>query len=446
MTRPTVDGISIDHLDYNQVYQDHNGNFYIDFAKIFKDLDTESKSLIKLPPSYLVGSNEYVAEITDKQFDDPNNRVIDLSDYEPNSDNQIVIYLSPEVLKGNTPLTIKGLSKDGDGSNVIINVDTHGPKSYNMNSHIKVIYSDGSERNSQETEYFDDNHLLWNFYDSTSSDKLYTGVIEINGVFQGSLLAPEATINVNKNLDGNIAADKVNVYAETHRWDLQDNNEKETDYEYQTAVPIPGEVPGLPEYPDPGDTDGWELPTPPEEPDNEDGGDSDGNTDEPGDEDGEDSDENTEEPGDEDDEDPDENTEEPGDENGEEPGNETGTDKPVTIPGEVPGVPDYPEVDTDGDGIPDTPEVDTDGDGIPDTPEIDTDGDGIPDTPITLPGVEAPAKEVSTGSTSTNDSSTNATGEGTFPQTSSSNGGILSMLGLVLMSFLGLFGYKRKQN
>lgn len=47
----------------------------------------------------------------------------------------------------------------------------------------------------------------------------------MNNTFQGSVLAPDATINIHHNLDGNIVAEQVNVVGgETHRWDLQDNN------------------------------------------------------------------------------------------------------------------------------------------------------------------------------------------------------------------------------
>lgn len=73
--------------------------------------------------------------------------------------------------------------------------------------------------------------MLWNFYDSTASDKLATGVISVDRPFQGSILAPAAEIDANQNIDGNIIANKVNVKAETHRWDLQDNVDNENDPE-----------------------------------------------------------------------------------------------------------------------------------------------------------------------------------------------------------------------
>ena len=175
--------------------------------------------------------------------------MINLEDYQRTSDNKIIIDLDADVLATGTPLTIYGLSQDAGGTNIIINVDTKGQNPYDVNSQIKLIYNDGStnnnvERPNQETEYFDDNHLLWNFYDSTASDKLYTGEVNINRPFQGSVLAPKATIKVNANLDGNIAANKVIVGAETHRWDFQ--NDSDTPTEFERPVTIPGELPELP--------------------------------------------------------------------------------------------------------------------------------------------------------------------------------------------------------
>lgn len=171
------------------------------------------------------------ATYTSDSFEDMNQRVIDVTDMQPDADGHIVINLSADVLNTSTPLTIKGLSADADGNTVIINVDTAGATNYQVNSQIKIIYDDGTERNNKETEDFGDNHLLWNFYDSTASDKLATGVISVDRPFQGSILAPAAEIDANQNIDGNIIANKVNVKAETHRWDLQDNVDNENDPE-----------------------------------------------------------------------------------------------------------------------------------------------------------------------------------------------------------------------
>ncbi len=220
--RPMVNGVYIDHLLASEVYQDKDGNVYIDFDKEFAKLEKLSASLSEASAN---------ATYTSDSFEDMNQRVIDVTDMQPDADGHIVINLSADVLNTSTPLTIKGLSADADGNTVIINVDTAGATNYQVNSQIKIIYDDGTERNNKETEDFGDNHLLWNFYDSTASDKLATGVISVDRPFQDSILAPAAEIDANQNIDGNIIANKVNVKAETHRWDLQDNVDNENDPE-----------------------------------------------------------------------------------------------------------------------------------------------------------------------------------------------------------------------
>lgn len=248
--RPMVNGVYIDHLLASEVYQDKDGNVYIDFDAEFAKLEKLSASLSEQTAN---------ATYSNDSFDDMNQRVIDVTDMEPDADGHIVINLSADVLNTSTPLTIKGLSADPDGNTVIINVDTAGSTNYQVNSQIKIIYDDGTERNNQETEDFGDNHLLWNFYDSTASDKLATGVISVDRPFQGSILAPAAEIDANQNIDGNLIANKVNVKAETHRWDLQDNVDNENDPD--TDEPDPTE----PEDPEPVEP-GGPTPIDPEEP------------------------------------------------------------------------------------------------------------------------------------------------------------------------------------
>ncbi|MCH5464915.1 collagen-binding domain-containing protein [Levilactobacillus tujiorum] len=260
--RPMVNGVYIDHLLASEVYQDQNGQTYIDFDAEFAKLKALNESL---------ANKKSEASYTNADFSDQNSRVIDVTDMTPNANGQIVLNLSPDVLQGNTPLTIKGLSPDEEGPTIIINVDTGGQEDYTINSQIKIIYSDGSERNNHETEHFGDNHLLWNFYDSTASDKQFGGTINVNAPFQGSMLAPSATIVANQNVDGNLIADKVIVNAETHRWDLQGNGDKDDEEEFEKPV-HPGidvELPNIeePETPDPEEPDTEEPDT--EEPDTE---------------------------------------------------------------------------------------------------------------------------------------------------------------------------------
>lgn len=247
--RPTINGVNIDHLLAEEVYQDQAGQTYIDFDQEFEKLRAKNKNF---------AAQTSVQDYTAADFPDQNNRVIDVTDMTPDENGRIVLNLSPEVLQTATPLTIKGLSPDADGDTIIINVDTGSDPDYHINSQIKIIYSDGTERNNKETEDFGDNHLLWNFVDQNAADKQYTGTIHVDRPFQGSVLAPSATVEANQNLDGNIIADKVIVNAETHRWDLQDNqggneNGGGDENDYEIAVTLPGigvELP-KPEEPEP---------------------------------------------------------------------------------------------------------------------------------------------------------------------------------------------------
>ncbi|QCX25996.1 collagen-binding domain-containing protein [Companilactobacillus futsaii] len=266
-TKTNVDGTNIDHLTKDETYQDKNGNTYIDFGSQFSQLESKSNTLSNMEPTVSVQASD---------FPDRNQRVINLEDYNPNENNQIIINLDADVLTMDTPIYIYGLSADKGGTSVIINVDTKGQDPYDVNSQVKLTFNDGEgadannkERPNQETEYFDDNHLLWNFYDSTASDNLYTGTIDVKRPFQGSVLAPKATVIADANLDGNIVADKVIVNAETHRWDLQDDNATET--EFERPVTIPGEVDPDEVITDKGDeNDGGNIENPDEKEEEED--------------------------------------------------------------------------------------------------------------------------------------------------------------------------------
>ncbi|WP_053084448.1 collagen-binding domain-containing protein [Companilactobacillus ginsenosidimutans] len=408
--RVNVNNTDIDHLTSAETYQDKNGNYYIDFAKEFQNLADKSTNFANAPTP-----NE---TITNSNFDDMNNRVIDVSDYVVNEKNQIILNLDPEVLKSNTPLQIKGVSSDEKGPTIIINVDTAGDPNYSVNSPIKIQYDDGSDRDSQETEYFGDNHLLWNFIDSTASDKLYHGTINMEAVVQGSVLAPKATINVNHNLDGNIVADKVNVNAETHRWDLQDTT-KEDDYDLPNVDLPEVELPSV-EEPEPEDPD-------PEEPENPDIENPD-----------------VEEPENPDTENPDvEEPENPDTENPdvEEPENPDTENPDVETPDvEEPETPDTenPDVETPDVQEPDVDESTDDEEGEGDT--------GLIDVPTDNKDNETSKDKTEAGNDLVPDVAyQDSNKQGTLPQTSNSNSLILTAVGLALAAGLA-FVIRRKRD
>lgn len=379
----TVNGIDLDHLTKEEIYQDKDDNKYIDFDNVFQLLNAQSMNLVKRESD--------AKQLNRNDFPDENNRVINLKDYTPNADNEIIVNLSADVLTLDRRIIINGIDTEKSGTTVIINVDTEGVDTYDMKSPIWIRYNNGEYRYNKETDVFDDNHLLWNFYDSKSSDTLYRGTIKMNATFQGSVLAPAADITLKHNFDGNIVANNVHVKGgETHRWDLQDSSEEITEF---PDVDPPG--PTYPETPDPGNPE-TPGPTDPDNPDVTDPSDPDP-----------------------DDIDIDEDL------------------KPETNGGSENPVPDL---------IPD-PDLTTDGDKV-DESSVITQGTSEAENPLTNTMVETLAKEVSARNIDTGVSnvtnSDNETSEGFLPKMGISKSGVLGFLGASLMTIIGTFGYKRR--
>ncbi|MFT8728308.1 MAG: collagen-binding domain-containing protein [Liquorilactobacillus ghanensis] len=219
----TVNGIKMDHLKLDEVYQDSDAEQYIDFAEVFAELNANSQSLAK---------QLSVKSYQQSDFADSNNRIINIAGLKPNAQNQIIINLNSDVLSGNTPLTIEGIDPASDGPMIVFNVATAG-QAYSVNSKIVLKYTDGTERDNKETENFSDAHILWNFENTQTNQE-----INFNAPFQGSVLAPNADLNINQNLDGNIVGKKVVVAAETHRWDLQPSTTESTTTTDSTTIPV----------------------------------------------------------------------------------------------------------------------------------------------------------------------------------------------------------------
>ncbi|MDY2578767.1 Cna B-type domain-containing protein, partial [Lactiplantibacillus plantarum] len=205
----------LDRYTKNNVCQDKNElPEYINFDKEFSDLTNLSKKIIHEPQNI---------NITNAYFKDQNQRVIDVTNI---TASDIYISLSPEVLKTNTPLTLKGLEKnknDKNFKNVYIIVNTDSDTDYNILSQIKFSYIDGTNRGNKETTDFSDNTVLWTF---SNNGNPYKGNIKISSTWLGSILAPQAKLGGDQNIDGNIIVDSFKGAGETHRWDWQPNNKK----------------------------------------------------------------------------------------------------------------------------------------------------------------------------------------------------------------------------
>ena len=182
------DGIEerLDHLNSADVYQDTVGSKYIDIQGILEKLSKNSTVLY---------TQNIDNELISFDGQDQNSRTINVSSLKTNDNNQIIVDIKASDLEKNTPITIKGINKDS-GPIIFNIVDDNGNPitgTVNVNSQIKLIYTDETTRSNHETEDFSDAHILWNFGQSSA--------VNINAAFQGSVLAPKADIVVGQNLE-----------------------------------------------------------------------------------------------------------------------------------------------------------------------------------------------------------------------------------------------------
>lgn len=186
-------------------------------------------------------------------FSDMNNQYIDLSGVDP-AEKTIFINIPAQLLANPQPITIKGLSPTKDGAALVLNVADANRTEHSINTQIKVIYSNQNQVGAGES-HAHPNKLLWNFGTET------TAINFNSGYFMGSILATNATITANVNVDGNIIGKKVVINGgESHRWDLNHplDEVQIPDQPTQPTDPTVPEEPSLPVEP--------EKPTTPVEP------------------------------------------------------------------------------------------------------------------------------------------------------------------------------------
>ena len=117
----------------------------------------------------------------------------------------------------NTPLQIINPNDQVVVFNVI-----NSSSALNVQSPIKY-----NDRSNHETEDFSDANISWNFGNEMTD-------LTISAPFQGTILAPNATIRITQNQDGTIIGTNVILDAATNRWDpneifISDNGTDTTD-------------------------------------------------------------------------------------------------------------------------------------------------------------------------------------------------------------------------
>ncbi|HFM9264543.1 TPA: collagen-binding MSCRAMM adhesin Scm [Enterococcus faecium] len=203
---PTVNGSRLDHLTSDDFYKDRAGHEYIDFEQEFAKLNVAANDLATITPA-----KTYTAA----DFPDMNNRTIDLTDLSDTG--FLLVNIDAEVLTMNTPLQIINPNDQVVVFNVI-----NSSSALNVQSPIKY-----NDRSNHETEDFSDANISWNFGNEMTD-------LTISAPFQGTILAPNATIRITQNQDGTIIGTNVILDAATNRWDpneifISDNGTDTTD-------------------------------------------------------------------------------------------------------------------------------------------------------------------------------------------------------------------------
>lgn len=152
-------------------------------------------------------------------FTDHNNSLIDVSEAIKNAgDSKEPIYVTVDASHISSDnkrnITIKGIPAGEDVSIIILNVTNVQNGDLTVKTHLVLEYSDQNNVNGSGEKHDQANKLLWNFGTNLNS-------LNIAGDYHlGSILASNAHITTNVNVDGNIIGDKVTIKGESHRWDL----------------------------------------------------------------------------------------------------------------------------------------------------------------------------------------------------------------------------------
>ena len=201
-----VNGHHMVNLKPEEVFKDAAGSNYIDFPTVFSRL---------LKASNFYASQEESAGVI-KNFDDQNNRFVDVSNAVP-KDNVIYVNIPFEYLTHPQPIKIFGLSSKVHGPTVVINViRMPADGEVSISTQVKLYYDDEKGNHVNPGESHDHpNHVLWNFGESAAHINIGSGH------FMGSLLAPNAHVTAGVNVDGNIIANIVDIRGgESHKWDI----------------------------------------------------------------------------------------------------------------------------------------------------------------------------------------------------------------------------------
>lgn len=123
-----------------------------------------------------------------------------------------------DAFKGDTSIICKDFDPEKPGL-LILNVDLKGVEEFLLPGTV-ILYSNGKSAPIGEVTEWQPGNVLWNLYDSSETDRLYRGTVRNKGPVAAHILAPEADVTLEHNLNGTVIARNIDVGAESHRTDL----------------------------------------------------------------------------------------------------------------------------------------------------------------------------------------------------------------------------------
>lgn len=123
-----------------------------------------------------------------------------------------------DAFKGDTSIICKDFDPEKPRL-LILNVDLKGVNEFLLPG-TEILYSNGNMAPHNEVTEWQPGNVLWNLYDSSKADGLYRGTVRNKGPVAAHILAPEANVTLEHNLNGTVIARNIDVGAESHRTDL----------------------------------------------------------------------------------------------------------------------------------------------------------------------------------------------------------------------------------
>ncbi|MCI5641238.1 MAG: choice-of-anchor A family protein [Lachnospiraceae bacterium] len=210
-------------LQYDSFVFEKDGESLLDLDKEFSLLQEKSKQ-------WAVAAKETL-KINNK---DQNHRFIDFASYNTKSGLVNVQVTYRDWVYGRTELTLKNLDTNAQNNGIVVlNIDLKGQNRADLTlNSMKVQSLQGGTAVSDEEvgkQQYGTMRVIYNLYDSSKSDYVYTGTVVMGKVVYGAVLAPGADLYVEA-LNGTAIGKNINHSgAESHRRDIipEDGNKIE---------------------------------------------------------------------------------------------------------------------------------------------------------------------------------------------------------------------------